>query len=94
MPCDYSQYPKDWARIVADRKKEVGNCCELCGVRNGGLHWKTASKVVLTMHHIDHDKKNNSRQNLILLCQRCHLRLDLAHHMENRKGAKQERLAI
>jgi len=28
------------------------------------------------------------------VCQRCHLRLDLAHHMEKRKGAKQERLEL
>jgi hypothetical protein len=41
-------------------------------------------KVVLTVHHIDSDKKNNSKQNLIALCQRCHLRLDLQKHMKNR----------
>jgi hypothetical protein len=42
-------------------------------------------KIVLTVHHIDGNKKNNSKQNLISLCQKCHLRLDLAKHMANRK---------
>ena len=43
------------------------------------------TKVVLTVHHINHDKTDNSKQNLICLCQRHHLRLDLAHHMANRR---------
>lgn len=110
MPCDYKKYPKDWKAIVAQRKIEVKNKCELCfapnGVtinrsKDGQYPWELAhqgggkeTKIILTVHHIDHDKKNNTRQNLILLCQRCHLRLDLAHHMENRKGAKQERIGI
>lgn len=46
-------------------------------------------KIILTVHHIDFDKKNNERQNLIALCQRCHLRLDLGRHMKNRTRKKQ-----
>ena len=46
------------------------------------------TKVVLTVHHINHDKKDNTKQNLIALCQKCHLRLDLAHHMKNRRTAR------
>jgi hypothetical protein len=45
--------------------------------------------IVLTVHHINHDKKDNSKQNLIALCQKCHLRLDLAHHMKTRRLSKQ-----
>jgi len=41
------------------------------------------TKIVLTVHHINHDKKDNTKQNLIALCQRCHCRLDLATHMKN-----------
>lgn len=41
-------------------------------------------KIVLTVHHIDGDKKNNKRINLLALCQRCHLRLDLQKHINNR----------
>lgn len=46
------------------------------------------TKIVLTVHHIDSDKKNNTKQNLIALCQRCHLRLDLQKHMKNRRAAR------
>lgn len=47
------------------------------------------TKIVLTVHHIDCDKSNNTDQNLILLCQKCHLRLDLDRHMKNRKRNKE-----
>ena len=43
------------------------------------------TKIVLTVHHIDANKRNNSKLNLIALCQKCHLRLDLARHIYNRK---------
>jgi hypothetical protein len=45
-------------------------------------------KIVLTVHHIDGDKENNSKHNLIALCQKCHLRLDLGRHMKNRTRNK------
>ena len=43
------------------------------------------TKVVLTVHHIDSDKSNSDKLNLISLCQRCHLRLDLQKHIFRRK---------
>jgi 5-methylcytosine-specific restriction endonuclease McrA len=46
---------------------------------------KKLTRIVLTVHHIDGIKKNNSKQNLIALCQKCHLRLDLERHMKNRR---------
>lgn len=46
-----------------------------------------AIKIVLTVHHINHDKTDNTKHNLIALCQKCHLRLDMAHHIANRKRA-------
>jgi len=44
------------------------------------------TKIVLTVHHIDGNKMNSTKQNLIALCQRCHLRLDLLKHMNNRNS--------
>lgn len=43
------------------------------------------TKIVLTVHHIDRDKKNDDPLNLLALCQKCHLRVDLAIHVRNRK---------
>lgn len=45
----------------------------------------TSTKIILTVHHIDADLKNNSPNNLIALCQRCHLKLDMAIHLKKRR---------
>jgi hypothetical protein len=55
------------------------------GEGNGG---KKLKKIILTVHHIDNNKKNNSIHNLIVLCQRCHLRLDRGIHLRNRKARR------
>lgn len=56
---------------------------------DGLYEWKTVKgkpvKIVLTVHHIDGDKTNNTDANLILLCQRDHLWLDKEKHMKKRK---------
>lgn len=55
------------------------------------------TKVVLTVHHIDSDKTNSTKQNLLACCQRCHLRLDLHKHMTNRakkNKPQQQRLEV
>jgi hypothetical protein len=40
-------------------------------------------KIVTTVAHLDHDTTNNDPANLRELCQRCHLRYDLKHHLRN-----------
>jgi hypothetical protein len=52
------------------------------------FHGRKSTKIVLTVHHIDGDKQNSAKQNLIALCQRCHLRLDIGKHMANRRRNK------
>lgn len=42
-------------------KKVYKECC-LC-----------KSKINLKMHHIDHNKDNNQRNNLIIICHKCHM---------------------
>lgn len=44
-----------------------------------------STKVILTVAHIDHNKANNRFVNLAALCQRCHLKHDIKHHVANRK---------
>lgn len=85
MPINYKDYPENWKEIRANIIERAGNRCELCDAENHKPHWKTGSKVVLTIHHIDGNKNNNNPLNLIALCQRCHLRLDLYKHIKNRK---------
>lgn len=48
--------------------------------------------VVLTIAHLDHTPENCAPENLLALCQRCHLRYDVEHHKKTayatRKSAK------
>ena len=71
-------YHPNWKTIALVLKERAGWKCELCPAEQGKPHWKTGSKVVLTVHHITHDPTDNRPFNLIVLCQRCHLRLDRA----------------
>lgn len=94
---DKSKYPKDWRKIVERLKIKAGNKCELCEAENGKPHWKTESKVVLTVHHCEYlpdTIKNNSYPNLIVLCQRCHLRLDLSRHTRKKDQTLFENIPI
>ena len=49
------------------------------------LKYHGFSKIVLTVAHIDRDKKNNRFNNLATLCQKCHLSHDIKQHEDNRK---------
>lgn len=48
---------------------------------------KKATKIVLTIAHLDHDKLNHdvALDRLKALCQKCHLTYDIKHHTNNRK---------
>lgn len=41
-------------------------------------------RIILTVAHLDRNSKNNTRDNLAALCQRCHLRHDIRQHVQNR----------
>ena len=45
-------------------------------------------KIILTIHHIDGDIKNNDEKNLIALCQRCHIKLDVGYKLKKRRNKK------
>lgn len=48
-----------------------------------------ASKIVLTVAHLDHTPSNNKPENLRALCQACHNALDLPHRKANAKKTRQ-----
>jgi hypothetical protein len=92
MPINYKEYHPKW-RLISKliRHRRAGNKCEgspkypQCRAENGLPHPDTGSRVVLTVAHMDQDKKNNRFNNLRALCQRCHLAHDLNAHIENRR---------
>lgn len=39
--------------------------------------------IILTIAHLDHNTQNNDYDNLVALCQKCHLNYDKHHHRKN-----------
>lgn len=59
-------------------RKIYDKCCE-CGI----LEWNN-KPIILEIHHIDGDSKNNKLENLQLLCPNCHSQTD--NHKSKNKG--------
>ena len=76
MPIDYKQYPKNWQKIRMKILIACDDKCEVCGAINHELHPITQKKVVLTIHHLNKDIKDNRYENLIAVCQRCHFAME------------------
>lgn len=86
------EYPTDWPKIAREIKERAGWVCEWCNAPHGQPHYKTGSMVVLTVHHLGapkpgnlpgdtHDKFDCRPENLVALCQRCHLWADRDSHI-------------
>lgn len=56
--------------------------------------WIRQTKVILTVAHLDHDKRNNADANLAALCQLHHLRLDRPRHVERRRLNRLRKLGM
>lgn len=61
-------YPADWPEIAWRIKEAADWRCERCGHPHD-----TPAGYMLTVHHLDGDKSNCDDDNLVALCQRCHL---------------------
>ena len=99
---DYPSNWKEISRSIINRAKDRCELCGAPNyvrvVRPDGLpqRWQLKQggdhnrgkwvKIILTVHHIDSDKKNNHSLNLLCLCARCHLRLDAYRHLKNRRN--------
>lgn len=63
-----NDYPANWPQIAQRIKDDADWQCEACGHPHD-----PPSGYTLTVHHLDMDKANCSDENLVALCQRCHL---------------------
>lgn len=60
-------YPPSWTKqLKKDIWDKCNSICQICGIK------KHDTKLRFHVHHIDYDKNNTSKDNLILLCQSCH----------------------
>lgn len=67
-------YPDNWREVADEIKGQAGNCCEQCG----RAHWPLGG-YTLTVHHLDGNPANCQYNNLVALCQRCHLAVQSAY---------------
>ena len=98
MPFQKHKYPADWPTIsMAIRARSDGQCecageCGLhhahrCEERNGQKAKWAKGTIVLTVAHLDNPDGMDCRdENLKAMCQRCHLRYDVALHVAHRRA--------
>lgn len=99
-----STYPPNWHSISEDiRWLRAKGRCEKCGAIEGVPYVGRRSIVHLSVHHIGiprpdgrlgspKDKGDCRPENLIALCQRCHLNADRQLHAANRKANHERKL--
>lgn len=97
MPMQKSRYLKNWPEISLQLRQAANWTCQRCGAKQGelterskrlGLPWT----VVLAVAHTGptkHDKSDLS--SLEVLCQRCHLKEDLADHIAHAHATRRRK---
>jgi hypothetical protein len=97
------RYPADWEAISLRIRERAQGACEWCGAKAGDpIHGRPGTRVVLTVHHLGapkpdgtpgdpHDKLDCRDENLIALCQGCHLMADLPGHIARAKLTRQRK---
>jgi 5-methylcytosine-specific restriction endonuclease McrA len=60
-------YTPDWPQISLMIRQAANHRCTNCGHKD-----MPKTRYQLEVHHIDADKLNNSHDNLVALCLRCH----------------------
>ena len=66
-----------------------------CAGAAGNMHERLKIiQIVLTIAHLDHQPENCADDNLLALCQRCHLTYDAKHHAQTRYRTAREPKAI
>lgn len=83
---NWKRYPREWKEIsIRIRFIRAANHCEKCSAENYKPHPITGSLVVLSVAHLNHMPEDNREENLMALCQRCHLNHDRWYHRACKK---------
>ena len=100
-----SDYPPDWSGISARINARAEGRCECtgqCGLHRGNrccevngedAQW-ASGLVILTVAHLNHYPADCRDENLLALCQTCHLRYDQVLHSTHAASTRRERKAI
>ncbi len=91
MPWNRADYPSNWTTEIrpaivarAQNRCEGSPAYPGCRVKNLSWHPDTGSKVILTTAHLCRcEPKCGELSHLRLLCQRCHLTLDVELHAQH-----------
>ena len=65
-------YPEDWEDIAKEVKDAANWCCIKCGHKH-----EPQAGYTLTVHHINGVTDDCELSNLVAVCQRCHLRMQV-----------------
>ena len=80
------KYPPDWELIAQKIKWErANNHCEKCGVECGTINIKTGHKIIGGVAHLNHIESDCRPENLLYMCNSCHLRYDKLHYWSTKK---------
>lgn len=100
-------YPDNWKEISRKLKAAAKGKCNLCGMIENGYCWSKSKKrfykVVLACVHLGMPKPDGSPgdkndcadvrpENLAVLCQACHLAIDVSQHQQNQAIRKRQLL--
>lgn len=69
-----NDYPANWLDIAQQIKDQANWKCEHCNYTHD-----IPNGYMLTVHHLNMDKADCRYENLVALCQRCHLRIQATY---------------
>ena len=82
-------YPPNWDEIAKTIKDQADWHCENCYHPHD-----PPNGYMLGVHHLDGNKANCTYENLVALCQRCHLNHDRPRHITQRRASARRREQI
>jgi hypothetical protein len=77
-------YLKNWPKFAKRKKKAKGWICQECGVDC------SSEPKLVHLHHVNGDKKDNTDQNLAVLCIHCHAVKPGRGHQDMKWAAKSD----
>jgi len=69
----FEEYGKEFKGMREKIRKRDRYRCQECSKHQSKLYDNGGKRYKLIVHHIDYNKKNNTDENLISLCRKCHL---------------------